>query len=389
MRFFLFLLFSSSAVWSQTSYVPSTRLLRAKGYEIFAGGDYFQTSKTVPPELKKESLRKGESFQRTQFEVGGRYGLAPNFQLQVSGRFRQNQSVVVDPTTEEKFSSSSSGMQSIFTQFSFGFKPVKNMTYSLDAFYRYVPYSYTPITDLTTYRQNDLILGDVGSEYGAGGNATMMIGNNNFLTGRAGWRMPGEYLSSEVYWQAEAASVWKTIALVAGVDGVNSLGGGDRDRPLYNTGRTSLYHGFEREWIAPYLGLNFALGDTWRVELRGSQVVSGKSTDLGTGFGVQLIRRVEASRKKLLDNRFKSYDVEVTISKVSPKQGYVVIDKGMTSDIEKGMIFDFFEFDYMGGNVLVAQGVVIQTKSETAIVKITHHYKKEIKTGLVGRSQLK
>lgn len=389
MRFILFLLFISSTVWSQTSYVPSTRLLRSKGYEIYAGGDYFRTSKTIPPEGKAVSLGKGESYQRTQFEVGGRYGLAPNFQVHLGGRFRQNQSTIVDPTTEEKFSGSTSGLQSIITQFSFGFKPVRNMSYSLEAFYRYVPYSYTPITDLTNFNNNDIILGDVGSEYGAGANATMAIGNDNFLTVRGGYRQPGEYLSSEVYWQAEAASAWKTFALVAGVDGVTSLGGGDKDRPLYNTGRTNLYHGFEREWIAPYLGVNVALGDTWRVELRGSQVVSGKSTDLGTAFGIQLIRRVEASRKKLLDNRFKSYDVEVTISKVSPKQGYVVVDKGMTSDIEKGMVFDFYEFDYMGGNVLVAQGTVIQTKSETAIVKITHHYKKEIKTGLVGRGQLK
>jgi hypothetical protein len=391
MRFFLFLLFfCSQAALSQTVYVPATRLLRAKGYEIFLGGDYFKTSKTVPPKQSPESLKSGESFQRTQVEAGGRYGLAHNFQVGVAARFRQNSSTAVDVSTGDKINASSSGLQSIATTFSFGLKPTKRMAYILEGFFRYVPYSYSEIPDPGNFnRQNDLILGDVGNEYGAGGAATYNFAHNNFLTGKAGWRKPGDFLSPEIYWQVEAASAWKTIALVAGVDGVTSLHDGDDTRPFYNIGRTNLYHGYNREWVSPYLGANFALGNTWRVELRGSQVVSGHSTDLGTAFGIQLIRRVEPSKTRIKDAAFKTYDYEVTVTKVSPKKSYVVVDKGISSDIEKGMVFDFYDYDYLGGNVLVAQGVVIESRTETAIVKITQFYKKDIKVGLIGRGQLK
>lgn len=44
--------------------------------------------------------------------------------------------------------------------------------------------------------------------------------------------------------------------------------------------------------------------------------------------------------------------LSATISKVLAKKGYVVIDKGLADEVQKGMAFDFYEFDYVGGNVL-------------------------------------
>ena len=38
------------------------------------------------------------------------------------------------------------------------------------------------------------------------------------------------------------------------------------------------------------------------------------------------------------------------------------------------MKIDFFEFDYVGGNTLVASGVIIQIKSDSSIVKIVERY---------------
>jgi hypothetical protein len=179
------------------------------------------------------------------------------------------------------------------------------------------------------------------------------------------------------------------------VDGVSSLGNdayedAPLERPVWNA-QTNLYNSENREWITPYAGINFSIGETWRLEFRGSQVVSGRSTDLGTTFGVNLIKRVDKSPVILTDSKFKSYDIEANITKLSPKKGYVVIDKGVGDDVTKGMRFDFYEFDYVGGNVLVATGIVIQAKSETSVVKISHKYnaKKEIKEGLVGRATLK
>ena len=64
-----------------------------------------------------------------------------------------------------------------------------------------------------------------------------------------------------------------------------------------------------------------------------------------------------------------------------------MIDKGLSEDIQKGMKIDFYEFDYVGGNILLASGIVLQAKADTSVVKITKTYntKKELKEGVVAR----
>lgn len=208
--------------------------------------------------------------------------------------------------------------------------------------------------------------------------------------------MPGNNLANEIYWQLEGALVWKHIALLAGADGVVSrkddpFTGDSANRPNFNTGSTNLYLGENRQSIVPYLGANVALGSKWRVELRGSQVISATSFDQGTNLGIHLIRRSDPGTGRKYDLAFKEYDIEANVFKVSPKKGYVVIDKGVASDVQKGMKIDFFEFDYIGGNTLLASGVVLKTTADTSIVKITHLYntKRELKEGVIARGSFK
>ena len=79
------------------------------------------------------------------------------------------------------------------------------------------------------------------------------------------------------------------------------------------------------------------------------------------------------------------------MTKVSPQKEYVVLDKGLADNFEKGMKVDLFEFDYVGGNTLIATGVVVKTQSDSCIVKISQKYnqQKEIKEGLIARASLK
>jgi hypothetical protein len=269
------------------------------------------------------------------------------------------------------------------------------MYYVLEGTFRYTPYTNEEY-DSTVDDPEKLILGDSGNEISAGIGMTYYGKNNKFFTIRGGYRRPGTDLSHEAYWGVEGALAWKYVALVAGVDGVSSLKNDPyedtpEERPILNTGETRLYNSQNREWVMPYAGLNFALGKTWRIELRGSQVVSGNSTDLGSAFGLNLIKRADKDATRLVDSKFKSYDIEANVTRVSPKKEYMVIDKGIADDIVKGMRIDFFEFDYIGGNVLVASGVVIKTNAETSIVKVTNRYNmaKELKEGLIGRASLK
>ncbi|WPU66339.1 hypothetical protein [Peredibacter starrii] len=384
----LFLLFVASAAVAQTSYVPPTKVLLKKGYQLGVTGDYFKSSKSIDKDGKDVEFLDGESFSRTQGEVEGRYGLTNELQLSGGVRFRQNASKMINAGGEVE-DETSTGVQSTFLSLMYAFKPVDRFIYAVEGTFRYTPYTNE---ETTSTQRGTMVLGDDGNEYTVGAAVTYASRTNNYLTLRGGYRNPGKDLATELYWQAEAALAWKYVALIAGVDGSSSMNNDPyEDKPLekpnYYTGRTALYNSSNREWMAPYAGLNLALGESWRVEARGSQVVSGKSTDLGTSFSLALIRRVDGKKTSSPDKRFKDYDFEGTITKVSPKKGYVVIDRGLSSDVQKGMKIDFFDFDYVGGNILLARGTVIQAKSETSIVKITQLYntKKELKEGVVAR----
>jgi hypothetical protein len=378
--------------WGQTSYVAPTKILGKSAYQIGISGDYFKTSKGIDSTGNDVELKDSESFSRLQGEVQALYGLTDNFQIGVLARFRQNASTALNQSSEEEIDTST-GLQSVGASFVFAFRPMKRISYTLDGSFRYAPYTSE---ESTLTEQGKLVLGDQGSEYAIGAGVTYSSLSKNYLTGRAGFRSPGKDLSPEIYWQLEGALAWDYFALVAGVDGVTSLKGDPHEddpgnRPMFNTGTSFLYNSINREWIAPYAGVNVGLGEFWRVELRGAQVVSGRSTDLGTAFGVSLIRRVDNKNKSRIDKSFKTYDFEAHVTKVSPKKGYLVIDKGITDDVQKGMKIDFFAFDYVGGNILLARGTVIQTKTDSAVVKITQRYntKNELKEGVIARGSFR
>lgn len=377
---------------AQTSYVAPTKILGKKGYQIGISGDFFKTSKRIDKDGTKVPMKDGESFSRTQGEFFGQFGLTGNLQIGGGARFRQNKSAALNSTTNQIENESSSGVESTFVSLMYGFQSVDRWQYTLEGLFRFRPFTNS---EGTPTQRGNLVLGDDGNEYSAGLGMTYSFPGLNYFSLRGGWRNPGQDLSTEIYWQAEGALAWKSAALIAGIDGISSLGNDAFEdnpsaKPLYNTGASALYNSTNRSLIAPYVGLNIALGQSWRIELKGSQVVSGNSTDLGTAFGASLIRRVDENKAIKVDRKFKDYDFEANITKVSPKKEYVVIDKGLASDVEKGLKIDFYEFDYVGGNVLLASGIVIQVKAEVAVVKITQRFsKKELKEGVVARGSFK
>ncbi len=392
--FFLITLFVTEAFsQSQTSYVPYTRVLRAKGYQIGIYNDSFTSQKYIDNDGKKQDFSDGFSFNRIQSEVAGQYGATNDLQFGLGFRYRRNQAKYL--LSNEEITATGQGLQSTFANIMFAFEPVDEMHYVLEGTFRYTPYKNEEY-DSTVDDPNTLILGDSGNEISAGVGMTYYANKDKFLTLRGGYRRPGTDLSHELYYGLEGALAWKYVALLAGVDGVSSLNNDPYEddpvgKPILNTGGTRLYNSENREWVSPYVGLNFALGKTWRIELRGSQVVSGHSTDLGSAFGLNIIKRMDKDATRLVDAKFKSYDIEMNVTKVSPKKEYMVVDKGLADDILKGMRIDFFEFDYIGGNVLVASGVVIKINADTSIVKVTNRFNmsKDLKEGLIGRASLK
>ena len=396
MKLFLFLFFllvTTETVLAQMSYISPTKTLNKRSYQLGISTDYFNSSSRIDADGQTQDFDSGESFSRIQTEVSGSYGLIDHLQISGGVRYRQNNSTVINTLTGEAENDVSSGVESTFVNILYAFPTVDRMTYALEGSFRFRTFSNQ---ETNATGQGELILGDEGNDYGASFAATYSSRANNFLSGKVGYKNPGEHLSPELVWQVEGAMAWRYLALIAGVDGVSSLnndpyGNNPTNKPVFYTGSTFLYHSTNRELIAPYAGVNIALGETWRVEMKGSQVVSGRSTDLGTAYGISLIRRVEKIKANKTDKSFKEYDFEATVTQVSPKKGYLVIDKGISEDVQKGMKIDFFEFDYVGGNILLARGIVIEAKSETSVVKITQVFnaKKEIKEGVLARGSFR
>lgn len=380
----------SAQVWAQISYVAPTKVLSKASYELSFSADSFSSSSRVDKDGEKYKFEGDESFTRYQAAFQGSYGLTDDLQLSLGARFRSQVSTFNDPTRADE---TADGLESTWVKLMYAFEPVNRLYYALEGQFSYRPFTNKELE--VGEKDSQMILGDDGNAYSFGMGVTYHSPANNFYTLRVGYSRPGQELSDEIYYQAEAAAVWSWVSLIAGVDGVYSLGrdpneGNPEGRILFNTGSTFLYHQENREWIAPYAGLNIALGQEWRVELRGSQVVSGYSTDLGTSFAINIVRRADKSNPtKKIDRAFKSYDIEATITKVSPKVGYVVIDKGLAHEVEQGMAFDFYEFDYVGGNELLARGTVIKVQSETSIIKITSRFKskKPLKEGVLARAK--
>lgn len=384
----LALLILSCSSLAQTSYVAPTKTLAKGGSEINLSADYFKSSTRIGKDGEELDFLDGEGFQRMQGTFAGSYGLTDELQISVGALLRSQVATFAETTGEED--ATAQGIESTWLKLMYAFKPVNRLYYALEGEYRYRPYTNKEFN--TGDDKTELILGDDGDSYSFGLGVTYHSPKNNFFTVRGGYRRPGQELSDEIYYQAEAALAWPRFALVAGVNGVYSLGRDPNEgetRISLNTATTLMYHQENREWIAPYAGVNFSITPSWRVELTGSQVVSGKSTDLGTSFGISLVRRSEkVNPTQKLDRSFKSYDIEASISKVSPKANYVVIDKGVADDIAKGMVFDFYEFDYVGGNELLARGTVIRVQSESSIIKITSRFKanKPLKEGTLARA---
>jgi hypothetical protein len=391
MNFIIFALLSvlSSHLWAQTSYVAPARILQKKSYQFGVSNEYFKSTNRVDPDGKRQPFENGQAFFRYQSDISLQYGLTEGFQLGGGIRVRQNSSTTLEDNSTQNSIETSTGVESTYVTLMYAFKPVERMQYSLEALFRFRPYSNEETVGNNTA---SLALGDEGNEYCGGLAVTYSAPRMNFLSARLGLRRPGSEISDEFYWQVEGALTWKFVSIVSGVNGITSLNkdpylDNEAQRPLYYSGSTYLYNGKNRELIAPFAGVNFALGRAWRLELLGTQVIAGRSTDLGTAFGFSIIRRVEEKDQKAADRKFKEYDFEGTITKISPKKGYVIIDKGLSEDVQKGMKIDFYEFDYVGGNILIASGLVVISKAESSFVKITHHYnkKRELKEGVVAR----
>lgn len=368
----------ASSIYAQTPHLPFTRTLTEKGYEIGIDTTYFQTATRVNSEGSEYNLQDGESFNRIDMLFYGSYGFTNNFEMKLDMRVRRNSASFYNGA--DFVNAESLGLQSGAVTFKYAWPYEAGWQWALEASYRNTFYTNQ---DYDANTPDDIVLGDDGQEIAIGFGVTYLTKSNNFISARALYRNPDTQLSSEIFLEAEVAFNWKYFSLFGGGETNISLEGdpyaGTSDvRPPMNTGNTLLYNSTNRAWVAGTIGAGLALGEKWRLEVIGKKYVHGNSTDLGDEALIRFARRSESDNKyRNYDSEFKEYRVEAAIEKIAKGEKGVIIDKGLADGVSKGMKFDFFKFDYLGGNILIASGYAIKVTSSKAVVQITSRYQDE------------
>lgn len=386
---FLLLCISSFANSNyRTPYAP----LGKGSYKIKADSDYFKSGGHWDNDGVKESLSNGESFSVIDTRLSLMYGYGANLQFSLGVGYRHIAAQYLvngqsNPITKSGLESYSAGIR-------YSWQSGRKLFYSLDFRATGTAYSNNDYATVSDIPADEIILGDAGNSYQMGLGLSYLMSKEWILNMKGTYHQPGNNLSREIDYFVESAWIWSSLSASLGVDGVYALGAdqytSDKgNKPLQGRAPSYLYNSLNHIIVAPRVRIGTGVGQ-WRVDLYGTKVMAGKSTDMGTHMGLTLTKYSGSGKK--VDNtaaNFKEYNIDATVIKVSGKGRFVQIDQGLSQDVEKGMRFDFFETDYFGGNILVASGIVYEAGLNRAIIKIVKKYnKKKIGKGFSARARL-
>lgn len=387
--FFIYFL-GLSKVHALESYYPLTRTLLEKGYEIGSSFDYYESDSFRDDQGQRYSFLDGESFRRYQTSFFGGYGLLDSLSFWMKFNVRRNESHYFDDSgSNELIAKNVTSPESLSARIVYSFDPILRLFYSLESSFS--------VRAFTNEVDGELVVGDDGPRYSVGGAMTYASRSGNFFTTRVLYQKPGDHLSSEIILDNEFSWVWKKFSLTLGAHGVYSLQQDPYEydpyaRPSYNTGVSYLYHSKNREFVSPYIGLNFLLGEAWRVETKAQKTFALRSYDEGQAFSLSFVKRVEKKSQKnkkykKIKSQFKEYNLEAEVIKVSSDKRFVQINKGASSNIREGIIVDFFDSDLDEHHHLIARGMIIKVQTFNCIVKITDYFqlKKTMNETVIAR----
>jgi hypothetical protein len=367
-------------------YRPSAAHVGWKAYEINLTGELWKTTSRVDSLGVEQPFVDSEDFGRFQGGMDLSYGIGQQLEVRLGFNYRQNTSV--NSTGE---SLTAAGLESLWGGAKYTIiTPSSPWIFALDLQYRQTTFTtskYIP----GTVPIDELALGDDGKEFTVGLHLARKFSKTGNFSSFVAFNMPPNDLSQEVVYDAHFAWAWTKWAWIMGVEGIYSLGTDDfgsaaETKPQIAQGSTYLYNSINRERVMPYLQLDKAFS-TWKLGLRGGLAVAGQSTDLGYEMGFTITWSSKGvSKDERVISKFKEYEIEGTVLKVSPRGKFVKIDQGLAQDVEKGMRFDVFKSDFFGGNVLVATGVVYEVGSDSCIVKLIKRFNEiKIEKGFTAR----
>jgi len=371
---------------SSLLYRPSAAHVGWKAYEINLNAELWKTTSRIDSLGVEQPFVDSQDFGRFQGGMDINYGMGKQLELRLGFNYRQNNSI--NQTGE---SLSVAGLESVWGGGKYTIiTPSSPWIFALDLQYRQTTFStskYIPGTVPT----DELVLGDDGKEFTVGLHLARKFSKTGNFSSFIAFNMPPNELSQEVIYDAHFAWAWTKWAWIMGLEGIYSLGTDDfgsaaETKPQMATGSTALYNSINRERILPYMQFNRAFS-TWKMGLRGGLAVAGQSTDLGYELGFTITWSSKGvSKTDRVISKFKEYEIEGTVLKVSPRGKFIKVDQGLAQDVEKGMRFDIFKSDFFGGNVLVATGVVYEVGSDSSIVKLIKRFNEiKIEKGFTAR----
>ena len=383
-----FILGISNLSYSESFISPARTLFKGSSqYDFYT--DYSKTKSYVSENGEATSLIGNTKYELLDFGATFSYGVTK--QLEAYGGAMGRYITGLGLVSNEEYSLTRVGLHSLIGGFKYSFKEEDGMQYAIEASYRQAMFSNSKYSG---GEPTELALGDDSREIMAGVNVALKTESDNYFTLRAFYRDPSRNLSTEIFSEVDYNIVWSMFLLGIGVENVYSLSNDQFSnnqnlKPQISSGPTLRFNSINRQWTAPYIKSNLAIGKSWRLEFRYTTVLTGNSTDIRDHISFNLIKRKEKSKNifKVLDNTFKQYRVEALVTKVSKSRKTVMIDKGLADNLKEGMRVDFYHFDYVGGNNLIAYGVALKVGASKSLVKIKKRYsKKRVEEGTVARA---
>ena len=364
---------------------PLARTMKNNGYEIEYFFSRFNSTSNLNEDGSETALPAGVFFNKTDQQLIFRYGYSSEVEFRFGGKYRM---ISANNSTNDV---ANNGLESIMVGIRYGLVQ-GNWLYAIDLEAGKTAYD---TSDYTTGRAplNEIVLGDDGTFSKIGLQMSLQRTDIHILNFSGHFQNLGRNLSQELPYHFDSTWVWSAAAISLGVDGIYSFKL-DKDaddlshRPVRATSPTKLFNSVNREIITPYVGLKFVWGK-WALGGAFGQVIKGISTDRGSEFRVSVTwNNYGETEEQVKENKFKEYNIDAQIVKVSARGTFIKVDHGLAQDVEKGMRFDIFKTDYFGENVLIASGFVYELGSDWAIIKISRMYRDiPIKKGFAARAE--
>lgn len=384
---FIFVMYSSNilAMKDRVLYDPQSGHIGESVFKLDLLGDFHLSSGVYDTDGTEVEFNDEQGYKKFDGEANIHYGVNKYIEMFTGIRGRY----IISDTEANQVTNAN--IESAMLGLKVAMIPTKKFEGSLYTKFR--KSLFTNETDLTLIANGEAIsLGNEGNELTFGGAVTYYLGNAINIYVDGAYNLPPDGLSAEVLYKGEIAFLGTSFAGKVGMDGIYSMNQEDVDiikTPLGSEPSRFFNQSINRSRMRPYIGFNLKLGNQWRFEANAFKVISGTSTDAGIGGFGAITYYSKSDRAKLSKGReakFKEYDTEGTILKVTSSQKFVKIDQGVGQDVSKGMKADIYLTDYFGGNILLATGVILETSANWSIIKVIRKYRKTlIKKGMTAR----